>query len=151
MPKATIYPKICPVCKVSKPKDEYGLRQDSTRTYGFKRKSYCGECQKKYESLRTHGDREAHSKRCRKSRLKLTFGLTEREYLELEVEHNHFCAICSRVAILGLDHCHKTGKVRGFLCKQCNTVLGMAKDDIGILEKCIEYLKKHSPTNQRHN
>jgi hypothetical protein len=40
-----------------------------------------------------------------------------------------------------IDHDHKTGQVRGFLCHCCNLLLGYAKDNIEILAIAIEYLK----------
>ena len=43
-----------------------------------------------------------------------------------------------------LDHCHKTGKVRGFLCSRCNTVAGLVNDDITILKQIGNYLKQCS-------
>ena len=53
----------------------------------------------------------------------------------------HRCAIC-RIQIdeLLIDHCHRTGVLRGLLCRKCNTVLGMCDDNIGILEGAIRYL-----------
>ena len=39
-----------------------------------------------------------------------------------------------------VDHCHDTKKVRGLLCAKCNTLLGMAKDDVSILQNAITYL-----------
>lgn len=41
-----------------------------------------------------------------------------------------------------LDHNHKTGKIRGFVCDNCNTGMGRAKDDIRILQNWIEWLNK---------
>lgn len=41
-----------------------------------------------------------------------------------------------------VDHDHVTGTIRGLLCSKCNTLLGMAKDNIAILENAIKYLKK---------
>lgn len=43
---------------------------------------------------------------------------------------------------LYIDHCHTTGTVRGLICQQCNTLLGMAKDSIPTLENAIVYLRK---------
>lgn len=40
-----------------------------------------------------------------------------------------------------IDHCHKTGKVRGLLCKTCNTGIGHLKDDPNILRSAINYLE----------
>lgn len=44
--------------------------------------------------------------------------------------------------MLSLDHCHKTGKFRGWLCVLCNSLLGYVKDDKDTLRKAIEYLEK---------
>lgn len=38
------------------------------------------------------------------------------------------------------DHCHKTGKFRGWLCSNCNTALGLTKDNPEILQRLIKYL-----------
>lgn len=43
---------------------------------------------------------------------------------------------------LHLDHDHKTGKSRGWLCVRCNTALGSVKDSVETLTKLIKYLKK---------
>lgn len=49
------------------------------------------------------------------------------------------CQICSEVATR-IDHSHTTNKVRGGLCNNCNTGLGMFKDNSELLEKAIKYL-----------
>ena len=41
---------------------------------------------------------------------------------------------------LCLDHCHKTGKFRGWLCRKCNIGLGSFSDSKEILMLAIEYL-----------
>jgi hypothetical protein len=48
---------------------------------------------------------------------------------------------CGREAT-SLDHCHETGKFRGWLCRQCNTALGMAKDSPATLRALATYLEK---------
>ena len=49
------------------------------------------------------------------------------------------CAICETQCAtereLAVDHCHKTGKIRGLLCMRCNTALGAFKDDPLLLER----------------
>lgn len=42
-----------------------------------------------------------------------------------------------------LDHCHETGKFRGYICDYCNNALGRAKDNIKTLKNLIRYLEKH--------
>lgn len=44
---------------------------------------------------------------------------------------------------IAIDHDHKTNKVRGLLCKKCNSLLGFCDDNILILKKAIEYLENN--------
>jgi hypothetical protein len=41
---------------------------------------------------------------------------------------------------LGTDHDHKTGVVRGALCKHCNDLLGRVRDDPEYFRRMIAYL-----------
>ena len=52
------------------------------------------------------------------------------------------CQCCGRIDKLNLDHCHKTGKYRGFTCKTCNVGFGHLGDSIEGLERALQYLKK---------
>lgn len=69
--------------------------------------------------------------------------------IRLNKQHN-VCAICGHNGIdkrtkrLFVDHCHKTYKFRGLLCRHCNSLIGYAKDSIDILLKTVEYLKENS-------
>lgn len=39
------------------------------------------------------------------------------------------------------DHDHKTGKFRGWICHDCNTSLGKAKDNPSLLRRMAEYIE----------
>lgn len=87
------------------------------------------------------------SKRRRKGNgLKSRFGITIDQYNAMEVEQNYTCIICNGKdksgRSLAVDHCHTTGKVRGLLCTECNTALGLFKDETALLNKAIEYLNR---------
>ena len=43
-----------------------------------------------------------------------------------------------------IDHDHKTGKLRGLLCHQCNVGIGNFKDDIDRMLNAILYLSRNS-------
>lgn len=52
------------------------------------------------------------------------------------------CEICGEInKKICFDHCHKTGRFRGWVCHRCNFVLGLVKDDSDVLKKLIKYLK----------
>ena len=54
------------------------------------------------------------------------------------------CALCEEQCLtereLAVDHCHKTGKIRGLICMRCNVALGAFEDNPLLLEKAIYYL-----------
>lgn len=76
-----------------------------------------------------------------------TYGVTEAEYDLLYRSQGGRCAICRRATgkarRLAVDHNHKTGEVRGLLCKPCNSYgIGMfARDEPEIFDRAAEYLR----------
>ena len=57
------------------------------------------------------------------------------------------CAICGKhqanlKQTMNVDHNHKTGKIRGLLCHNCNLLLGFAEENIQTLKNAINYLKR---------
>ena len=57
------------------------------------------------------------------------------------------CPICNKTTIVSissvvLDHNHKDGRVRGWLCESCNTGIGRFDDDEKIVQRAIDWLKK---------
>lgn len=61
------------------------------------------------------------------------------------LRYGHRCQICDRhedefSRRLSVDHCHKTGKLRGLLCHQCNFALGSLQDDPNIAASAAAYL-----------
>lgn len=70
-------------------------------------------------------------------------------------DQNGVCAICKnpetslskagakkKVRDLCVDHCHKTGKVRGLLCSACNLLIAQARDNAQICRAAGIYLEK---------
>jgi hypothetical protein len=53
------------------------------------------------------------------------------------------CEICSEPGRISFDHCHNSGKFRGWLCVRCNLILGHAKDNPVLLEKLAVYVRTH--------
>lgn len=52
------------------------------------------------------------------------------------------CELCGNTSNqICFDHCHKSGKFRGWLCHTCNLALGYAKDSPVLLRKMAVYLE----------
>ncbi len=71
------------------------------------------------------------------------YGLTLEAFQAMERGQNGCCAICARPPTKGnlnVDHCHETGRVRGLLCKPCNTALGALGDNAEGLRRALTYL-----------
>lgn len=85
----------------------------------------------------------------RSSRLKRVFGLTTEQYDELLLKQEGKCAVCQRHESefnrrLAIDHCHKTGYIRGLLCNFCNRRLIGRHSDPDRFERAAAYLRQNT-------
>lgn len=83
----------------------------------------------------------------RAKRLKDNYNLTVQEADSILAFQNNLCAICNKNQRSGkrlaIDHCHKTGLIRGALCSQCNRLLGKIENmgwGFNEFHTLIEYL-----------
>lgn len=110
--------------------------------------NYCRECNKRYWKNPTEQSMDKHRRRVRKHK----YGLSPEKYQEMLESQHGVCALCGKPETvihnvtpkpLSVDHDHETGKVRELLCHHCNTGLGYFKDDVELMQRAIEYLKRH--------
>ena len=94
-----------------------------------------------------------HPDRARANQYRVKFGITLDQFTEMKTAQRGLCAICEqpetatrggKVRELCVDHCHKTGKVRGLLCKSCNIALGEMRDSATRFRAAAIYLDTHS-------
>jgi uncharacterized Zn ribbon protein len=119
-------PRACALC------GKEFLQANSTQ-------KYCPDCRKKKE--RQWGTDACFAR----------YGITQKEYDELYQTQSGKCAVCGKDNSgatqsgnrkrMYVDHDHKTGRVRGLLCSNCNMALGFVHDDPALLTKLAEYLK----------
>jgi hypothetical protein len=116
--------KLCPSCKKDLPLSEY---HNSKLKYKG-RSQLCKTCV---------------NNGLKKSRLKSQYGMTFEQLNEMKEKQNHCCLVCKQqTEKLVIDHCHKSGKVRGLLCNQCNMGIGLFKDNSEYLKGAISYLSQ---------
>lgn len=107
---------------------------------------WCAGCQSFVPKFYASGSRcracasaAAHGKR-----VQGIYGISVDRYYELLHQQGGRCAICRNVPRsirLSVDHDHRSGEVRGLLCKRCNhDLLGGGHDDVLMLYRALEYL-----------
>lgn len=101
-----------------------------------------------YVKDRSTGRKDTTCKRCRIiQQRERTLGITQEEYLALHKKQGGKCGICRkrirsrRFKALAVDHCHDTGRIRGLLCSNCNTGLGLFKENPEAMLRAIEWIK----------
>jgi hypothetical protein len=132
--------KNCNICKSSKPFSEFS-KSNSPKGDGYQ--YTCKLC----NTTEKRKWREANQDKNRNTKYLKKFGITLEQALAILKSQNNTCAICKAYIEMGskthLDHCHLTGKVRGFLCQKCNHGLGLFNDSIQALKNAIEYISHH--------
>ena len=98
----------------------------------------------------TYNDGSPRYKSCfRCHKLNFKYGLTGPEADSMVLAQENKCAICIeplRPFEAGgacIDHNHKTGKVRGILCHNCNSGIGKLREDRAIFMNALIYLEFH--------
>lgn len=139
--------KTCSKCKTEKSIDSF---HNNKRSKDGKQHR-CKPCAKAFtqEATKTwRNSSENYKFSVMKTKVKLKYGLDLDTIQKIYEAQNGCCAICKRELLYGADKCdtphidhnHKTGTVRGLLCLQCNTGLGMFDDSIALLDQAKSYL-----------
>jgi len=95
------------------------------------------ERQRRY--LELHGP-EVIAQKERNRHLVSSYGITSEDYNSIFLRQDKKCAICRREVDLVVDHDHDTGKVRGLLCRTCNSAI-----DLLDLQAAEDYLLGAKP------
>lgn len=141
--------KRCSRCEIDKPMSDFHRAAASTDG----RATYCKLCALVQTQIwrKTPKGRLAAKLYARQNRAKDCYKHVKRKY-GLTAEAYDALVAVGRCEVCGasfdgrpsVDHDHKTGKVRGVLCKHCNTMLGYAKDDPAVLRQGANYLEQHT-------
>jgi hypothetical protein len=130
--------KVCKICKLEKSLNDYYVRKDNG-----KHKPNCKSCEnEKYSYVA----------------MRKKYGLTQADYDKMLSDQNGRCKICGSTGAassetsrrlyktdksptLIIDHDHVTGKVRGLLCRLCNTAIAYLKDDLQNFRNAMAYVE----------
>lgn len=127
----------CKKCSINFNLDKFYFNKNGK----YKRQNVCKKCMNIYDY-----------KIDKNFKLKKAYGITLDQYNEMLSKQDGKCMIClvnnngyyrKKPRAFAVDHCHTTGKIRGLLCSDCNTGIGLLKDNIDLLNNAIKYLNKN--------
>jgi len=119
---------VCSVCGPTKVRRRSGQREDAPIEFRWR----CST----YERAR---------------RWATEYGLTAEDVSAMALAQGGACAICRSPFTekpFHVDHSHDSGVVRGLLCSNCNTALGLLGDDPDIANQAANYLRGGKPWDQ---
>lgn len=146
-------PKICSLCSTEKPASEFSSLTHVKDGLNSRCKLCCAANMRQRRSkIKPAADKAAKTK--------YRYGITIEQYNEMLEQQQGLCAVCERpetrrdgwnresTRALGVDHSHKTGKVRGLLCGNCNTAIAFLDDNVLLLQRIADYLEGKLPLQQ---
>lgn len=150
--------KKCTKCGTEKSETDFhrakhgrgGVRSNCKSCAGVARKEYRAKNPERTKAASKAWQDENHDRVIELHLLK-KFGLSLKDFQEMLQSQRGVCAICTKTCKTGqrlsVDHVHNTNppRVRGLLCRTCNTGLGGFHDSPVLLFSAIDYLRKVDP------
>ncbi len=138
--------------KAENPKEYLAKHSEIARQYRIRNIEVMKKKEKEKSRLRRLNSYEKDfkymKKYLRERTLAKIYNLTPEQYEQIYQNQAGKCAICNMSfgsKTPHTDHCHKTKKVRGLLCMQCNVILGMIEkkllSNVNLMSTITEYLK----------
>ena len=125
--------KVCSECGVEKATSEFHPHANTKDRLRAKCRQCTGIENKRWAEFNKLKIKDAYYKR--------TYGISYDEVLSKHEELGHKCEVCfEEQGLLDVDHCHSSGKVRGFLCSRCNLLLGKIEGNKELINKLYAYL-----------
>jgi hypothetical protein len=122
----------------------------------------CRACANRWNRADYHNNRARRLHYMRRH-VRVRYGVKYEQLELLFIKQGGRCAICLRswqecsrtkrarydtsfLQHLNVDHDHKTGRVRGLLCRGCNSAIGQFYDDPKRIDAAMDYLRQHQGT-----
>ena len=97
----------------------------------------CGNCARGKRTRKPRA-RKGHS------RIWYEYGISGEEASIRMQAQGGLCLLCGEpMQVPMIDHCHKTGEVRGILCGRCNAGLGFFRDNPEALMRASKYVRRY--------
>jgi hypothetical protein len=128
---------------------------ERTPAYLAKRRAYAAAHRAEQKAWRD-AHKEERQTAAKEYRLRVKFGLSVQEYQRMLDAQDGVCAICrepetkmlpsGNIKALAVDHAHVPGlPVRGLLCFNCNTGIGLLRERPDLLLAAVRYIEDFRP------
>ncbi len=147
-------PRRCKSCRSTMPIEKFRLR---IKKSGIKYwNNICRDCESRINVIENRiwalKNPDEYKIKNKENYFNRKYGITLHYLNEIKAKSGNKCSICDgRNKIMHVDHDHKSGKIRGYLCINCNTAIGSFRDNIGLMKKAISYLENqwlYSPSSE---
>ena len=137
--------KLCTKCGKTKPLSEYYKRVASAD--GLQK--WCKVCTKEAKVLsRINNPQSLKNQRKRiRDKALAEMGVSREDLRTLYKKQQGRCTICHDRVPLVTDHDHDWGHFRGLLCNNCNTAIGLLKDNPVVVQNAANYLRRTKGAN----
>lgn len=147
--------RICVKCNLSKKLELFAKDSRSKSGYRNVCKACAAEYMKQYYLKNPDKAAVNRSRQALRDAGKDRFtrhGITIGEYDKMVAKYDGNCWSCKERPATHIDHDHKCCKkayscgqcIRGILCSQCNTALGLLQDNVDMINKLSEYASQTS-------
>jgi hypothetical protein len=123
----------CPRCGETKPLPDFARNRSAKSGYG----SYCKLC---HNSVVAENRQKNHGGN-RTFHLNRRYRVDAAQVAWMILQQGGVCALCGSGKPEHVDHDHKTKRIRGILCFNCNRGLGKFGDDVELMGRAVDYLE----------
>lgn len=138
----------CKSCKSECNKEYYSRPENKARRDEYRKEYYNNNKEKLAKYRKEYRQRSNVKKNAAEYYLLQKYGITMEGRNKIIDDQGGRCAICECELDMAkntcVDHDHKTGRVRGVLCNNCNKALGFIQDNPEIISRMVNYLEFHA-------
>ncbi len=155
MTRKLVFKNNVPICQRCKCKLIIGKTWTASRK--GRRTYFCFDCLRHKRNKKiTEIGKETYINGRKDDHLKRTYGISLKQYELILEKQNGVCKICGKketvknqynLCRLSVEHCHKTGRIRGLVCWRCNIVISiieryerLVEDNPKLYKKLRDYL-----------
>ena len=128
-------------CRRGVPIEEARMRE--VERMGVVAGKWCFCCRTELVASSSSTTKESYCNLCKRDLQRTTYHL--RRAFAAKRPDDGVCMLCNRVSkVIVLEHSHRTGRARGWVCNRCNATLGLVEKDVDAFRRyCLARFQQH--------